>query len=238
MGRGGVRGGRGRSPGLVELMSFDTLAPHYRWMERALAGGKLQRCRTEFLAKIPEPKRALLVGEGNGRFLSEFIHRFPKTKIVCLDASKKMLIEAKGAIGPSHSVEFVRADIFEWEVPAEKFDLIATNFFLDCFNRDQLEIVVSKLSEAAGLEGTWLLADFCEPPSGWTKWRARWILASMYLFFRFATKLPAKHLIAPDDLLREAGFELKERRFYDWGLLHADDWRRPARRPIESVLPA
>src|SRR5439155_22241467 len=39
--------------GVVQVMSFDTLAPHYRWMEFILAGKKLQRCRTAFLDEIP-----------------------------------------------------------------------------------------------------------------------------------------------------------------------------------------
>jgi hypothetical protein len=50
--------------------NFDCLAAHYRWMEWLLAGRKLQRCREAFLGSIPPPTRALLVGEGNGRFLT------------------------------------------------------------------------------------------------------------------------------------------------------------------------
>ena len=76
-------------------MSFDTLAPHYRWMEHVLAGQKLQRCRTAHLANISAPKHALLMGEGNGRFLTEFVKRFPQSKAVCVDASEKMLASAK-----------------------------------------------------------------------------------------------------------------------------------------------
>ena len=207
-------------------MSFDTLAPHYRWMERALAGEKLQRCRTEFLPNIREPKRALLVGEGNGRFLTALLSRFPQTEVTCLDASEKMLSAAKRAIKGHSSVKFIHADIFDWKFPEGNFDLIVTNFFLDCFTADQLQTVINKLANSAAVEATWLLSDFCEPPTGWKKWRARWILASMYLFFRLATKLPAANLTQPDPFLSAAGFQLIDRKFYDWGLLHADLWKR------------
>ena len=54
-------------------MSFDHLAPHYRWMEWLLAGSKPQRCRTTFLDTLPTARHALLLGEGNGRFLREFL---------------------------------------------------------------------------------------------------------------------------------------------------------------------
>lgn len=207
-------------------MSFDTLAPHYRWMERVLAGEKLQRCRIEFLPVIPEPKCALLVGEGNGRFLTAFLARFPQAEITCLDASEKMLSESKRSIACATEVQFIHADIFDWEVAETNFDLIVTNFFLDCFTPNQLQTVVAKVATAATPDAIWLLSDFCEPPAGWKKWRARWILASMYVFFRLATKLPAANLTPPDPFLSAAGFRLIDRVLYDWGLLHADLWKR------------
>jgi hypothetical protein len=71
-----------------------------------------------------------------------------------------------------------------------------------------------------------LLADFHEPPSGLAKWRARLILETMYLFFRWMAGLPAARLTPPDKALAEAGFVLRERRFFDWGLLHSDLWER------------
>jgi len=195
-------------------------------MERVLAGEKLQRCRTEFLPIIPKPDRALLVGEGAGRFLTAFLSRFPQTNLVCLDASKKMLAESKRAIASTTGVEFIQADVFDWQIPEQKFDLIVTNFFLDCFIPNQLQIVVAKLAAAATQDATWLLSDFCEPSRGWKKWRARCILALMYRFFRLATKLPAASLTAPDPFLTAAGFQLTDRKLYDWGLLHADLWKR------------
>jgi ubiquinone/menaquinone biosynthesis C-methylase UbiE len=207
-------------------MSFDLLAPHYRWMERVLAGGKLQRCRTEFLSRIAPPKHALLVGEGNGRFLSEFVRQFPQTQATCLDASAKMLEEAKRAHASNTNIRFVHADIFTWDPPLGAFDLIVTNFFLDCFGPEQLAQVVPKLASAASPDAIWLLSDFCEPPAGWRKWRARWILQSMYLFFRFVTKLPARRLTPPDPFLNAIGFRLIERSCHDWGLLHSDYWSR------------
>jgi ubiquinone/menaquinone biosynthesis C-methylase UbiE len=207
-------------------MSFDTLAPHYRWMERVLAGEKLQRCRTAFLPIIPTPKHALLVGEGNGRFLTAFRSRFPQTQITCLDASQKMLTQARRSLTSQALIQFVHADIFQWQIPPQHYDLIVTNFFLDCFTAGQLQIIITKLATSATSDATWLLADFCQPSSGWKKWRAQWILHSMYLFFRFVTKLPAATLTAPDDFLRAAGFRLIDRVFHDWGLLHSDRWIR------------
>ena len=62
-------------------MSFDLLAPHYRWMEWLLAGGKLQRCRTACLGMIPAPAKVLIYGEGNGRFLAALCREFPEAEV-------------------------------------------------------------------------------------------------------------------------------------------------------------
>ena len=54
--------------------------------------------------------------------------------------------------------------------------------------------------------------------------RARAILEVMYLFFQWAVALPASELTAPDLLLAQCGFKLRERRTFEWGLLHSDLW--------------
>lgn len=208
-------------------MSFDLLAPHYRWMEWLLAGSRLQRGRTAFLGDLPEPKRVLLLGEGNGRFLIELAAKFPDAEIVCVDASQRMLECAHERLykrGLEHAnVRFIHADALTWQ-PGGRFDLIVTHFFLDCFRPEQLERIVAKIASVAAPDTRWLLADFCEPPSGFAKWRARAILKSMYLFFRMVTRLPASGLTAPDAFLERFGFTLSKRLVFEWGLLHSDVW--------------
>src|ERR1044071_8046631 len=81
--------------GLLQAMSFDALAPHYRWMEFMLAGEKLQRCRTAFLNEIRGAWNILLLGEGPGRCLLECVRRFANARITCVDASGPMLTQAR-----------------------------------------------------------------------------------------------------------------------------------------------
>jgi ubiquinone/menaquinone biosynthesis C-methylase UbiE len=211
-------------------MSFDQLAPHYRWMEWLLAGDKLQRCRTACLDFIPAPEHALLLGEGNGRFLTALLQKHPDVRVTCLDASARMLdctrkhLEKVGV--NAVSVHWIHADIFEWQPASRNFDLIVTNFFLDCFSSGQVERISRRLAHVSAPGARWLLADFCEPPSGFAKWRARFVLAVMYLFFRVMTRIPATKLAPPDSALLQTGFRLRERKTFEWGLLHADLWIR------------
>lgn len=211
-------------------MSFDVLAPHYRWMEFLLAGEKLQRCRTAFLAADLEPSRILILGEGNGRFLRECRKQYGSARIVCVDASERMLGLARKRLVasglPLEGVEFVHADALEWTPPRDSFDLVVTHFFLDCFREDQLRALLGRLSLGTRPGARWLLADFQVPNGGLRRWRAELIHALMYAFFKAVTRLPARRLSVPDPWLEACGFRLKERRVSDWGLLRSDLWVR------------
>jgi len=211
-------------------MSFDLVAPYYRWMECVLAGGVMQRGRVAFLDEIPAARNILLLGEGHGRCLVECCRRFPKARIDCVDASERMLAEARRRLRRSHleatQVNFIQADILNGLPVGETYDLIATHFFLDCFRSDQLELIIPGIAAGAIPGANWLIADFQIPPAGLPRLRARLILWMLYAFFRATTQLPADRLTAPDSLLQRAGFALSRRVDSDWGLLHSDWWRR------------
>lgn len=211
-------------------MSFDWLAPHYRWMELVLAGNKLQRCRTAFLDKAISPERVLILGEGNGRFLLECRGRLERARITCVDSSRRMLQQAQERLQRRHlpltGIDFIHADALDWQPPASSFDVIVTHFFLDCFRPDQLRDLIDALARAARPTAQWLLADFQIPASGLKRLRARAIHQLMYLFFRIACRLPARQLSAPDPMLEANGFRLQDRRLSEWGLLHSDWWQR------------
>jgi ubiquinone/menaquinone biosynthesis C-methylase UbiE len=215
------------------FMSFDLLAPHYRWMEFVLAGSKLQRCRTAFLDRIGGAKKILIVGEGNGRFLLECRRNLPGAKITCVDASARMLEAAQrrvtGRGGNCERIEFIHADALTWTPLEPGFDLLVTHFFLDCFRSEQLETLIAKFTRSAAPGANWLLADFQSAPAGFNRFRSQVILWLMYRFFRVVTRLPAAALVPPDSFLKRNGFLLRERALSDWGLLHSDWWQLAAR---------
>jgi ubiquinone/menaquinone biosynthesis C-methylase UbiE len=211
-------------------VSFDLLAPHYRWLEAILAGGKLHRCRTAFLDRVVQCREILLCGEGNGRFLVECRRNHPRARITCLDSSTRMLdcaaerLERFGLAGPE--IQFIRSDALEWDAPTHRYDLIVTHFFLDCFHAAHLERIIRKLSCAARRKATWLLADFRAPRAGPLRWRARAIHQLMYGFFRVATGISASRIVLPDSLLAAEGFHLAEKQSSEWGLLSSELWKR------------
>ncbi|HTL68680.1 MAG TPA: class I SAM-dependent methyltransferase [Lacunisphaera sp.] len=215
---------------LAPRPGFDLLAPHYTWMEALLAGSRLQRCRTAWLDELTGCRRLLVAGLGHGPVLPELLACNRHAHVTCVDASAGMLAVARrraerAGLDPGR-ITFVHAALPAWRPSAGEFDGVVTNFFLDCFSPDELRTVVATLAGAATKDARWVVADFTIPPGGLARWRARFVHALMYAFFRVATGLRARRLTAPDALLAAEGFALAGRRTSEWGLLHADLWRR------------
>lgn len=211
-------------------MNFDRIAPHYGWLETVTAGRLLQRVRTTWLEALGECERVLAVGVGWAPLPHAFLERYPGREIVCVDASASMLAHARRRVerlgAAARHVQWVHASVPEWTPPAGRFDALATCFFLDCFPAGQLRAVVHALAAGATADAAWLVSDFAVPPHGLARWRARAIHALMYAFFRRVTRLPARRLTPPDELLATAGFVLNGRREFSAGLLRADWWQR------------
>ncbi len=209
-------------------MSFDWLAPHYGWMETVLAGPWLQRARLAWAEELAGCEHLLVVGIGHGRELGPLLRMHPALRITAVDASAGMLQAARCRLPAAEAarVEWVQAVLPAWTPPSAGFDVVATPFFLDCFPPGELAAVVRTLAGATRPGAIWLLSDFAVPERGLAHWRARVIHAAMYVFFRWATRLPARRLTSPDVLLAQAGFVLGGRRRFNFGLIHADVWRR------------
>jgi ubiquinone/menaquinone biosynthesis C-methylase UbiE len=208
-------------------VSFDAIAPWYRALETIAFGNTLQRARVACIDGIGSCKRALIVGEGNGRFLEELLRNQPAIEVDCLDASERMLELARQRIGEEvYRVTFLQHDITSWTPREQHYDLIVTHFFLDCFPHDQLPEIVGKLSRAATNNAIWLIADFSVPSEALGRVRARTWLAAMYLFFRVTAGITAKQLIDPSPLLRRVGFDLEQSVLFRGGLVKSESWRR------------
>ena len=207
-------------------MSFDAVAPWYRTLETIAFGNTLQRVRVACLNEIASPRRALIMGEGNGRFLCELLQAHHDVEVDCVDASERMLSLAKKRVGLSERVRFLHQDITSWMPPSGEYDLVVTHFFLDCFAKDQLAAIVKKLSRAATSDATWLLADFRVPNEGFDRLRARLWLIAMYRFFRYAAGIKARELVDPWPLLRSERFVLAQEHLLRHGMLKSQLWRR------------
>jgi SAM-dependent methyltransferase len=208
--------------------NFDALAPHYRWIEALTFGPLLQWCRVALLPRMLAARRALVLGDGNGRFLAELLAANPAVIVDAIDISPAMIELARRRVGGADRARFRVADARLASFPPAGYDLVVTNFFLDCFPRRDLGELIPRLAAALEPGGRWAVADFRLPEGGWPRWAGRAALAAMYAFFKLATRLPAGRLVDPDPLLRGSGLTPAGESSRLRGFLSARLWEKPA----------
>jgi trans-aconitate methyltransferase len=211
-------------------VSFDAIAPWYRTLETIAFGNSLQRARVACLDEIGSCQRALIAGEGNGRFLAALLQSQPLIRIDCIDSSQRMLDRARQNVletNPNQldQVAFHRCSIASWS-PNDRYDLIVTHFFLDCFRTREVGNIIAQLAQASAPGATWLLADFRIPPTAFARTHARVWLAVMYRFFHHVAGIDARELVDPSPFLRVEGFTLEQQHLFRHGMLKSELWRK------------
>lgn len=212
-------------------MSFDPLARHYRWLEYLAFGRALERCRLAFVHRAAKADRALILGEGDGRFLRELLRINPTLRVDCLEASGAMLEQARTRLARElerrpDRVRFIQTDATAWSYPENTYDLIVTHFFLDCFTSKTIDTLLPCIARSAKTEARWLIADFQSPPGGWQRWRAQLWLKFLYEFFRKTTRLEGYEVFDHAPLLRTLGFACVETELSQHALLCSALWQR------------
>lgn len=211
--------------------SFDRLARLYHWMEYFSFGPYLQQCRKLRLQEMVGRRRALVYGDGDGRFLAELARRIPDLQVAAADASWEMLRQAAGRLPSGAQVRLVHADALGSDLavfPEAPFDLIVTHFFLDCFDEAGIASLVSRVNGAAEDEALWVVSDFAIPCRPAARLAGTLIVRGLYLAFGLLTGLKARRLPDYGRVMREAGWILQDRRELLMGLLVSESWRRRA----------
>lgn len=191
-------------------------------------GGNLQRCRTAMLSHVRECRRALILGEGDGRFLAEFLRICPEATVDVLDISPTMLALARKRVAGNSRVRFVVANVETEPIPGMGYDLIVTNFFLDCFSTERLARLIPKLAECLIPGGLWIVGDFRVPSRAALRRRAEMQLAIMYAGFRVATGLTTVQLADPTPVLQGNGLSRIVEATWQNGFLASQLWQKPA----------
>ena len=212
---------------MVSEMNCDRIAGAYRWMEYAAFGNKLQQRRREFVDLAASARRVLLVGEGDGRFGEAARRHGCVAHIDCVDASAEMLRRAKSRIcaAGQGTAEFHDMAL-PAKLPGKDYDLVVTNFFLDCFSTEELQDVVARIASAATRNATWVVSEFRLPERGWRRARALAWLKTMYWFFGLATGLQTRRLPDHRRWLEREGFHLREERVVSAGFIASELWVR------------
>jgi hypothetical protein len=208
---------------------FNRLARSYRWMEFFSFGPWLALTRRTFLDKLTHSRRALVIGDGDGRFTARLLRENPAVRIDAVDASAAMLDTLLHRAGPhANRVRVHLADARTWNPPtsilAQTYDLIATHFFLDCLIQPEVQSLASRLRNAAAPSALWIVSEFSIPPGWFGRFIARPLVSTLYLAFGWLTGLAVRTIPDHPTALHTAGFILQHRRSRLAGLLIGEMW--------------
>lgn len=199
-------------------MNCDAISRWYRWLEYAAFGTALQRRRGAFLREVGKARKALVLGDGDGRGLAALLRANPALSVDAIDSSATMLELARARVS-SPRVSFFHADARTHSLTEAHYDLIVTHFFLDCFDDAEMERLVTRVARSATAEAKWLISEFRQPGP---------LVAVLYLFFRLTTGLRTRRLVDHRPLLAGHGFGLARSEEAWRGRLVSELWDRGA----------
>jgi SAM-dependent methyltransferase len=206
--------------------NFNRLAKLYFWMELATFGPFLARCRGAFLTELVPARRAVVLGDGDGRFTSELLCVNSQVRIDAVDVSQAMLDALLIRAGENAGrVSAHCGDARDWQPANPPYDLIVSHFFLDCLTTEEIRALAVKVRSAVSPSAIWIVSDFAVPRNLFGRWVARPLISLLYRAFGILTGLKIRSLPDHHLALRNAGFTLTQRQCWLRGLLVSEMWR-------------
>ena len=211
--------------------NFDALARVYAPLEHLSFGRALARRRACFLSdpRLGEPRSALVLGDGDGRFTAQALAQHPALALTALDSSAAMLGVLERRVrraSPSANLALHHADARSWQPPQAGYQLVAAHFFFDCFTTEELSAMVARFAPSVAPHASWLVSDFAVPTHRLWGRLANVVVRSLYLAQAALTGSKIRRLPDHAPALRAAGFALIDSKTALGGLLRSELWQR------------
>jgi SAM-dependent methyltransferase len=211
-------------------MNCDGMAAYYELLEKLSFGDHLARRRSAYLEKLAGAQRAVLCGDGDGRFLAELLCANERVEVDYVELSGKMVELARRRIawlGPEFlaRVRFIVGDVRTFEGRSGGYDLIVTHFFLDCFSEAELPAVVELVAKWRRPGAHWIVSDFHEEEAGIRRMWTRAVVRALYWGFWVLTGLSVTRLPNYKAALAATGALLCAEEARMGGLLHSSLWK-------------
>ncbi|HEV2276589.1 MAG TPA: class I SAM-dependent methyltransferase [Acidobacteriaceae bacterium] len=223
----------------VSPARFDRVARIYRPMEYLSFGPMLERCRFVHLPALAFARKALVIGDGDGRFTARLLHSNQSVQIDAVDASPAMLRLLKGRAarrGAQSRVRTFCADARIFTPRFRDYDLVVTHFFLDCLSAAETADLILRVRSHLAPNATWLVSEFQAPEeSRFRAALARLLIAALYKAFGLLTGLRVREIPPWRDLLEENGFVPARGTQFLAGVLISELWELHSATVRESI---
>ncbi|ADW68038.1 class I SAM-dependent methyltransferase [Granulicella tundricola] len=206
--------------------NFDLLARPYRWLEYLTLGPLLQKTRLHHLPALKDCIRALILGDGDGRFTAALLAQNLRLQADAVDLSPAMLALLRKRAQPFAARLTTHQQNVLTLTPTAAPDLVVTHFLLDCLTQPELDSLVLRLVPTLQPGALWLVSDFRIPP-GLLHWPARLYIRALYLAFRVLTNLRPTQLPDFAQAFQSAGLHRIAQHHRLFGLLTTELWTQP-----------
>ncbi len=211
--------------------NFDLIARPYRWLEYLTLGKALENCRNHYLPQLLDRRQALVLGEGDGRFLAQLLACNPQLHADAVDISPTMLQllrQRSEATAPNVPLRLrthqANALTFPLQGSEASYDLVVTHFFLDCLTQTELNTLITRIAPTLAPGALWLISDF-RIPAGPMRLPAQLLIRSLYLAFRLLTGLRTTHLPDHATPLKQSGLSRVSYQHRLAGILTTELWQ-------------
>jgi SAM-dependent methyltransferase len=217
--------------------NFNVIARPYRWLEYLTLGCALERCRLHFLPRLLDCRHALVLGDGDGRFLARLYAANPTLRAIAVDTSSTMLELLRrrcetAAFAARTGLRTCNYSALE-HATSSQTDLVVAHFFFDCLTQSELDALIARIAKHARPDALWLISDF-RIPSGPMRLPALILVRALYLAFRTLTGLRTTHLPNHATPLRDAGLTRIDHHYSFAGLLTTELWQLQSSLPLHS----
>ena len=206
--------------------NFDPIARPYRWLEYFSFGPMLEHCRFYRLPQLVDAQRALVLGDGDGRFLGRVLQINPHLHADVVDLSPAMLQLLNARVANTGAADRITLHCIDAGhfVPSGSYDLVVTHFFLDCFTTEELSTLAARILPCLSPDARWIVSEF-SIPAGPMSFPARLIVRGLYTAFGLLTGLKTRHLPDHAAALTGVGFARQEQHKWLKGLLISELWQ-------------
>ena len=170
-------------------MNYNFIAPYYHSLSQLIFLNRQHQAHFVILKHLKENDKILWVGGGAGKFIAEIEKLNLKLDIDYVDFSSKMIDLAKKEKTSHLNINFIVADIFDFETD-KKYDVVMTTFLFDHFTQTKAEELFLSLNKCLCKNGIWFYVDFVENQKGWQKSLTKLMLR----FFRVVIGLDISQL--------------------------------------------
>jgi len=199
-------------------MNFNFIAPYYDWIARIIFGPSIVASQINHFGLIRPGAKVLIIGGGTGWILKHL--PTDCEKVVYVEPSRKMIGRA--------AREYVRfplyllEDYYENITIDEKYDAIIANYFLDMFNKNELDQIADKMKRSLSESGLLFATDFTNMVGLWH----RSMLIVMYTFFRIVAGIPNRKLCNWQQILTSNGLRMVHSSHFYHGFIISTVYRK------------